>query len=106
MGATKGTYAMSNKTRQPRRLFRARRQPPPPVDHGQRFKAALGAVEVEDFIVGPEACSLCGELTSGRAVRMQRLADGKVEMVLLYLCGGCQRDDGVAKLDKLLDSAT
>jgi hypothetical protein len=91
----------------PKRLFRARRptRPParPPVDHGQRFNAAMKLIEVEDFIRGPDQCSLCGETTPNRALRVETRAEGSVQFVLLSLCPACHADGGIARLDAILD---
>ena len=93
-----------------RRLFRARR-PKPPADHGQRFRAALQAVEREDrskeevleWMVADKPCTLCGNSTGSLAIRLTHRVDGSVRMEAMHLCRSCREEGGVERLDQILD---
>jgi hypothetical protein len=94
---------MSNRTRQPKRIFRARsRRPAPPVDHAARFEAAMRLTEVEDFLTGEQECSLCGAATTWLATRITTFTNGRTRLEALHLCERCQADNGLERLDRIL----
>jgi hypothetical protein len=96
---------MSNKTRAPRHRLRARRAAAKPVDNVARFEAALGLVELEDFVRADVLpCVLCTSPTSSWAARLSHRADGSARLELMHLCKSCRSVGGVEKLDEILDS--
>jgi hypothetical protein len=96
---------MANKTRPPRHRLRARRAAAKPVNHAARFEAALGLVELEDFVRADVLpCVLCASPTSSWAARLSHRADGSARLELMHLCRPCREAGGVEKLDVILDS--
>ena len=94
---------MTNKTRAPRRLFRARRATAKPVNHAERFRAALQTVEVEDFFADGGPCYLCSMPTTSLAARLTGYASGTKVVEIVHLCRACRAGDGIARLDVILD---
>ena len=91
----------------PKHRLRARRQPRPPIDHGQQFEAALRAVEredeVRDYLANPQPCCLCNAATMSTATRLEHRTDGSVRLEMFHLCGQCQDNSGVERLNAILD---
>jgi hypothetical protein len=73
----------------PRRLFRARRAARPPVDHGQRFRAALRHVAVEDAVEDLVAspCIVCDGPPAFIAVWVQAATARTIVYRLCLSCG-------------------
>ena len=86
---------MNAKTK-PRRLFRARRQPSPVIDHVQRFQAAMTEVVADDLQRSPCVCCAGPAVFTGmwsptpECVARELGGDSGSTRTLIYrLCGAC-----------------
>jgi hypothetical protein len=86
---------MANKTQRPRHRLRARRAARPPVDHSQRFQAALRHVAIEDAMEDLHAspCIVCDGPPAFIAVWVQAATARTIVYRLCLSCGHRARHD-------------
>lgn len=59
---------------------------------------------VEDYLAKPShPCTLCGSPTTWAAARVTEFTDGRARLEIMHLCQRCQADDGINRLERILD---
>jgi hypothetical protein len=80
-------------------------------DYSGLFRKALADVEREDraraeiadFLLKPQECTLCRQLTHSTATRITGYENGVTRLEIMHLCRTCRESGGVEKLEAALE---